>query len=669
MLKNTIKQLIMLPFNNYLILKYKNFFSLAGFWLFPHIVECSQVANNNGVKSYVYTVFNKQHTLVAGPFRSRELLTDGELLRYYIKNYDVKWDLSTLFATIDLQFNDLIDFISKSKYVARVWDIFYICPLAPETFCFIFALYNVLKAALLYYYYSQVTHNISNPILVKGISLAMAKTIYIQLQIVLLLFINPVIFDRVMVMCNGLIMSHGFISLFKIFSVFLFRIIIVYILEFSGILTFTFALETFCLISFMILFTLLLFTSNNLIFTLMLFECVFFCLIPLMSSGYVQSTKKWDYTYELLLNKTSYKTILTQYNTVKNATISYSSLSTYGTIQYFLYNAFFLGIYVFAISFLFFYTRSFSYFELYSILSYSVSFKISLFLVFIFFCIISMICFKMGIVPYHGWMLAVFSNINIVPLMLLLLPFKLAIFSTGIRLFFGLLHPYLFLLQPILFCMAYLSMIIGAFGMFIQLDIRKFLLYSTINHSGYILISMCSGSVFGLKATILYIIIYIISTLGFLIFIGSTINNKTNKPFTNFMEISCSSNLTIFPFIVFFLILLSMAGIPPLAGFWGKFYVLETLYSFGFLGWFGILIIILTSTITVIGYLRVIKFFFIDHTITTTILVKSYNMFCLRVLFFVFCFLVFFQLINLFHYQFFGNEIFYKIYCFFRLVL
>ncbi len=657
----------MLPFKNNFTLNLKNF-SLAGFWG-SYQIECQDMFVCRNIKIYKYCLFDKNNEVVAGPFDSYFLLTDNEVYRYYLNNYNIKWDLSLIFATIDLQFNDLIDFISKSQYIARVWDLFYVCPLAPETFCFIFALYNVLKAALLYYYYSQVTHNISNPILVKGISLSMAKTIYIQLQIVLLLFINPVIFDRVMVMCNGLIMSHGFISLFKIFSVFLFRIIIIYILEFSGILTFTFALETFCLMSFMILFTLLLFTSNNLIFTLMLFECVFFCLIPLMSSGYVQSVKKWDYTYDLLINKTSYKTILTQYNTIKNATISYSSLSTFGTIQYFLYNAFFLGIYIFAISFLFFYTRSFSYFELYSILSYSVSFKISLFLVFCFFCIISMICFKMGIVPYHGWMLAVFSNINIVPLMLLLLPFKLAIFSTGIRLFFGLLHPYLFLLQPILFCMAYLSMIVGAFGMFIQLDIRKFLLYSTINHSGYILISMCSGSVFGLKATILYVIIYIISTLGFLIFIGSTINTKTNKPFTNFMEIACSSNLTIFPFIAFFIILLSMAGIPPLAGFWGKFYVLETLYSFGFIGWIGILIIIFTSTVTVVGYLRVIKFFFIDHTITTTILVKSYNMFCLRVLFFVVCFLVFFQLLILFHYHYFGNEIFYKVYCFFRLVL
>jgi len=237
MLKIKFNQLIMGPLLNNFILKFINFskifFSLAGFSLMSTIVECKEQILFKSIKVYVYFVFNDKHEFIAGPLRSHSLLTDAQVLAYYRKNYDIKFDLAAILQTIEIHFSELIDFISKSKYVARVWDIFYLCPLAPETFCFIFALYNVLKASLLYYYYSQVTHNISNPILVKGISLSMAKTIYIQLQIVLLLFINPVIFDRVMVMCNGLIMSHGFISAFKIFSVFLFRIIIVYILEFG----------------------------------------------------------------------------------------------------------------------------------------------------------------------------------------------------------------------------------------------------------------------------------------------------------------------------------------------------------------------------------------------------------------------------------------------------
>lgn len=623
-----------------------------------------------GTKIYITFIFDfKKHLLIDRVYFSFQEIRDYDSYLLLKESFSIINIFTQILYTIKLQFNEISTFVIKSKYVARLWDLFYICPLAPESVCFFFALYNVVKAGLLYYYYTQSTYKIDNSILLRGISLCMSKTLLSQINVILFFFINPVIFDRVMVMCNGLIMSHGFISLFKIGCIFLFRAILLYIVNIFGILRFIFAIETFCLITFMILFSLLLFTSNNLIFTLMLFECLFFCLIPLMATGYVQQQKIWDNDYELLTTKNSYKTLLTHYNNIKNNTTTYSSLSVYGTMQYFLYNAFFLGFYIFAISFLFFYTRSFSYFELYSLLLQGSFYGYSKFLAFVFFCIISMICFKMGIVPYHGWMLAVFANLNIVPLMLLLLPFKLAIFSAGLRLFFGLLHPYLFFLQPFLFLMAFISMVFGAFGMFVQLDIRKFLLYSTINHSGYILIGMCSGTIIGLKATLLYIIIYIISTLGFLVFIGSTINRKTHKPLTNFLELASVSNLTVFPFIIFFIILLSMAGIPPFAGFWAKFYILETLYSFGLLGWVGIIVIILTSTLTVVGYLRIIKFFFIDHTITTTIVLKIYNLYCLRVLLFVGFFLLFFFVFNSLFYYIYGNSFFYKVYCFFRLVL
>lgn len=630
-----------------------------------------------------YLLDSETHDLLFPPITS---FSSERTLSWYLETFvdwllpwkpweirDALWK-EKIFWPLKMQFNpdDTSLFIIKSEFISKVWDWLYICAVAPEIFCFIFALYNVCKAALLYYYYSQYTKEISHivtPMIFRGISENMSKTLQAQLYFILFLFINPVIFDRFIVMFSGMLMSHGFISIFKISGVVLFLIIIKYIIVYSSFLSYIIALETYCLISFMVLFSLLLFASNNLVLTLVLFEAIFFCIIPLMSSAYMQINQQWDFNYQLKINKTTYKTILVYYNKLQPITNLFTSLSVYGTMQYFIYNAFFLGIYIFGLTFLFFFSKSFSYFDLLSMLLQGNTHGYSLFLVFCFFCISSMICFKMGIVPYHGWMLSVFSEINIVPLMLLLLPFKLAIFSTGLRLFYGVLHPYLFLIQPVLFLMAFVSMIFGAFGMFVQLDIRKFLLFSTINHSGYILLGMCSGTILGIKATVLYILIYIITTLGFLIFIGSTLNLKTNKPLTSFLELACCSNLTLFPFLVFFIILLSMAGIPPFAGFWSKLFIIDTLFSFGVIGWVGIFIIILTSTITVIGYLRIIKFFFIEHTITTTIILKSYTLYSVRILGFVGFFLIFFFVFYFFYYSLYRDCDFKKVYSFFRLVL
>lgn len=633
----------------------------------------------------VYCVNTQTHELVLPPISSFAF-NENLTFQTYIKKC-IDWldpihyratqpDLlkEKIYVALNMQFNSdgTNFFVFKSKMLAEVWDWLYICVLAPETFCFMFALYNVCKAALLYYYYSQYTKEISHvltPIIYRGISFKMLTTLQSQLYFILLLFINPVIFDRVMVMCSGLLMSHGFISFFKITCVIFFLVIIRYIITYSNFLSYIIAIETYCLISFMILFSLLLFASNNLVLTLVLFEAIFFCIIPLMSSAYMHINKNWDFNYELQITKSSYKALLVYYNQLQPITNLFSSLSVYGTMQYFIYNAFFLGIYIFGLTFLFFFSKSFSYMDLFTILLQGSTYGYSSLIVFSFFCILSMICFKMGIVPYHGWMLSVFSQINIVPLMLLLLPFKLAIFSTGLRLCYGVLHPYLFLFQPILFIMAFASMIFGAFGMFVQLDIRKFLLFSTINHSGYILLGMSSGTILGIKATVFYILIYLISTLGFLVFIGSTLNIKTNKPLTNFLELASCSNLTIFPFLVFFIILLSMAGIPPFAGFWSKLFIIDALFSFGVLGWIGILIIILTSTLTVVGYLRVIKFFFIDNTLTTKVVLKSYTLYSLRVMGFVCFFLIFFLFFYFGYYFLYRDTDFRKIYFFFRLVL
>jgi NADH-quinone oxidoreductase subunit N len=202
-------------------------------------------------------------------------------------------------------------------------------------------------------------------------------------------------------------------------------------------------------------------------------------------------------------------------------------------------------------------------------------------------------------------------SLNYYSLFILLVLFKFVVFFTLIKVIYSCFYPVIFYLQNIFFIICSITLLIGAMGIYLQYNIRKFLTYSTLTHSSYIVSSLFCDSPYGLYSAMVYLIVYLISTSAFLFFGSFTYNLSKKKSIFSFLELA-EIGYYKRPYFVVVLLLFSMAGLPPLAGFWVKLYVLECLVVQNtFFSWVLVFIIIVTTCITTIGYLRIIKIFFL----------------------------------------------------------
>lgn len=164
-------------------------------------------------------------------------------------------------------------------------------------------------------------------------------------------------------------------------------------------------------------------------------------------------------------------------------------------------------------------------------------------------------------------------------------------------------------IENIFIFVAILSLFIGSFGAIFQKNLKRLLAYSSIGHIGFILLAMASFSKQSFIACVLYMIIYVlisIATFGFV----AIIKDKNNCD----IEISRLSGLSkTNPAMAFALAVLmfSSAGIPPLAGFFSKFYILSAAISRGLLFW--AIAAIIFSVISAFYYLRIVKIMYFDE--------------------------------------------------------
>ena len=132
-----------------------------------------------------------------------------------------------------------------------------------------------------------------------------------------------------------------------------------------------------------------------------------------------------------------------------------------------------------------------------------------------------------------------------------------------------------------LFC-SIASMIVGALGAMNQKKIKRLLAYSSIGHVGYFLIGLCCGTVEGIQALLINLIIYLVMTIN----IFAIILSPVRRDFVHSVQrIKYISDLSVLfktnPILAITLAVnfFSMAGLPPLAGFWGKYYLLFSAFS------------------------------------------------------------------------------------------
>jgi NADH-quinone oxidoreductase subunit N len=132
---------------------------------------------------------------------------------------------------------------------------------------------------------------------------------------------------------------------------------------------------------------------------------------------------------------------------------------------------------------------------------------------------------------------------------------------------------------------------------------------------GFLFLGLACGTFEGLRASLIYLLLYIIMNLGFFILFLNTKERNTNRALTYLTDFNDYAQYNYLYSITFVIILFSMAGIPPLGGFFGKYYLF--LHSFE-VGHIGLVVIgMVTSLIATYYYLRIIKLMWFEQPIKT----------------------------------------------------
>lgn len=223
--------------------------------------------------------------------------------------------------------------------------------------------------------------------------------------------------------------------------------------------------------------------------------------------------------------------------------------------------------------------------------------------------IIIAILFKLAAAPFHMWAPDVYEGSpTIVTAFFAIVP-KIATICILITILFG---PFIGLfneIQPVILISAILSLAIASLAGLNQTKIKRLIAYSAIGHMGFMLIGIAPGTIFGLQATFVYIIIYIIMSFNTFAFILTLYKNGINNYLVELSGISRTQPILA---ITFALGLLSLAGIPPLAGFFSKYLVLLSAIESQY--YIVTIFAVLCSVISSFYYVRIIKWMYFGGT-------------------------------------------------------
>ena len=218
------------------------------------------------------------------------------------------------------------------------------------------------------------------------------------------------------------------------------------------------------------------------------------------------------------------------------------------------------------------------------------------------------LAFKISAVPFHMWAPDVYQGSpTAVTLFFAALP-KVAALTVFIRFLYT---PFVNLIdqwQTILVFISVASMVFGAVAAIGQSNLKRLIAYSSIGHMGYALAGLASGTNQGIQSSVTYISIYLVMTLAFFSFLFML--RKKNVFYEKIEDLSgLSVNHPILS-IALLIVLFSLAGIPPLAGFFAKFYVFmavieQSMYFLAIVG-------LLSTVIAAFYYLRLIKIIYFD---------------------------------------------------------
>jgi NADH-quinone oxidoreductase subunit N len=273
--------------------------------------------------------------------------------------------------------------------------------------------------------------------------------------------------------------------------------------------------------------------------------------------------------------------------------------STEAGLKYFILGSLSSGLMLFGISLIYGSTGSIN-FEIISSLITAKGFYPGIIAGLVF--LISGFAFKASAVPFHMWTPDVYEGSPTPVTAFFATVPKIAAVAVLLRVLFDCFGPLLESWQQVIILISVLSMLLGSIAAIGQSNIKRLMAYSSIGHIGFVLIGIASGNEKGLSAVLIYMVLYVIMNIGVFVFILNMERNGVAVTSINSLNMynEVSKGQTLFLTILLF----SLAGIPPLAGFFGKFLIFNAAINAG-LSWLAIIGGI-SSVIAAFYYLRIV---------------------------------------------------------------
>ena len=284
-----------------------------------------------------------------------------------------------------------------------------------------------------------------------------------------------------------------------------------------------------------------------------------------------------------------------------------SVMASEAAMKYFVLGALASGMLLYGMSFLYGVTGTLDLSEL--LIKVSVAEDKRLLLTFALVFLLVGISFKLGIVPFHMWVPDVYQGAATPVTQFIGTAPKLAAFGMAMRLLvdglWGLAEDW----QQMLVILAVLSMGVGNILAIAQTNLKRMLAYSTIAHMGYLLLGMLSATASGYAASMFYITVYALMSMGafgLIILLGS----KTSEA-DELQDLTGLARRSPWFAFIMLILMFSMAGVPPFAGFWAKWFVLKEVVQANYV-WLAA-VAVMFSLIGAFYYLRVIKLMYFDE--------------------------------------------------------
>lgn len=289
------------------------------------------------------------------------------------------------------------------------------------------------------------------------------------------------------------------------------------------------------------------------------------------------------------------------------AAINRDSLrSTEAGLKYFVLGALSSGMLLYGMSLVYGFTGNTGFDNIAAVLSTETR---SLGVVFGLVFILAGLAFKISAVPFHMWTPDVYEGAPTPVTAFFAAGPKVAAMAIFVRIVTEAFMPVFADWQQVVVFISIASMLLGSFAAIGQKNIKRLMAYSSIGHMGYALVGLASGSETGVSGVALYMLIYMVMTLGTFACIMS-MRRKEGAALESVEDLAGLSSTNPFMAVVLTALMFSLAGIPPLAGFFAKYFVFVAaieakLYALAVIG-------VLSSVVGAYYYLRIVKVMWFD---------------------------------------------------------